>query len=342
MDGEASYTAETYSKTTLEKAISNGQTTRVWQDSWISLTTQVKPLGPIPEAELDLTVSDLLTDDMKWNNKRVKEVLPHLAEQVLQLQPSQTGAEDIIIWQPTASGVYSTKSGYTVASSSRNTTAPPDDFEWIRDVWSSQCSPKMKVFLWSIIQKALPLGTNLQSRGIKAQAKCVRCDEIETAMHIFFECPFAKEVWKKIPLQRTVNTSSMAEFKEAVVAFRKSICIPPSGVTNLILPWICWSLWIARNTLIFENRYISQEEVATKGIRLAKEWGLAQPPRGQGSKGLPIRNLKRNQELEEDRTLICRTDAAWEKTTNKAGLRGSYRRDKPSSESNHYRKICIL
>lgn len=151
----------------LGKAIGNGQTTRVWQDSWISLTTQVKPLGPIPEAELDLTVSDLLTDDMQWNAKRVKEVMPHLAEQVLQLQPSQTGAEDIIIWQPTASGIYSTKSGYQIASSNRNTTVPSDDFEWIKDVWSSQCSPKMKIFLWSIILNALPLGTNLQSRGIK-------------------------------------------------------------------------------------------------------------------------------------------------------------------------------
>lgn len=66
----------------LGKAIGNGQTTRVWQDSWISLTEQIRPFGPIPMSELDLTVADLLTEDMKWKTRNVKEVLPHLADQV--------------------------------------------------------------------------------------------------------------------------------------------------------------------------------------------------------------------------------------------------------------------
>ena len=84
---------------------------------------------------------------------------------------------------------------------SRDTTlnTTNETFDWVKDIWSSHCSPKMKVFTWSIIQRALPLGENLQSRGIQTQAMCIRCKEKETAKHIFFECPFAKEVWKRIP-----------------------------------------------------------------------------------------------------------------------------------------------
>lgn len=304
----------------LGKAIGNGQTTRVWQDSWISLTEQVKPYGPIPEADLDLTVADLLTDDMQWNTKRVKEILPLFEEQILRIQPSQAGTEDIIIWQPSSSGIYSTKSGYSVASRARSHIIEAETFDWIKDVWSSHCSPKMKVFTWSIIQRALPLGDNLQNRGIKAQEKCIRCNELETTKHIFFECPFAKEVWKRIPIEKEVIITSSMDFKDAVIAFGKSICLPPSGITSPILAWICWSLWIARNNQIFKKRLLTQEEVATKGIRLAREWSSAQSPKIKGNKGLPRDHLHKTSRVRDPRTLICRTDASWDKSTGKAGL----------------------
>ena len=36
-------------KDNLGKAIGNGQTTKLWKNSWISLDTNVKPYGPITE-----------------------------------------------------------------------------------------------------------------------------------------------------------------------------------------------------------------------------------------------------------------------------------------------------
>ena len=38
----------------------------------MSLTEHIKPYGPIPEAQ-DLTVADLLTDDLRWNTKRIEK-----------------------------------------------------------------------------------------------------------------------------------------------------------------------------------------------------------------------------------------------------------------------------
>lgn len=178
----------------------------------------------------------------------------------------------------------------------------------------------MKVFLWSIFQRALPLGENLQNRGIQAQSLCVRCKEKETAMHIFFQCPFAIEVWKKIPLANVVHIATSMSFKEAVVAFKSAVCLPPTGITGIILPWICWILWTARNALIFENRQLTIEEVATKGIRLAREWCFAQNTKIKGTEHAPAKRLDKSPHQADSRIPICRTDAAWEKTSNKAGL----------------------
>lgn len=45
-------------KQNLGKAIGNKLTTRVWQDSWITLDRHNKPFGPIREEALDLRVVD--------------------------------------------------------------------------------------------------------------------------------------------------------------------------------------------------------------------------------------------------------------------------------------------
>lgn len=164
-------------KSHLGKAIGNGQTTNLWKDSWISLTENLKPVGPVTEEALDLKVSDLLTTDMEWNKEKIEKLIPQLAKQIQCIRPSQKGAEDIYVWQPLPSGVYSTKSGYFSASKESSASAPPNplDFDWNKDVWMGTFSTKMKLFLWSAIRKALPLGENLNRRGIQSNIECKRC-----------------------------------------------------------------------------------------------------------------------------------------------------------------------
>ena len=163
----------------LGKAIGNGQTTRVWHDSWISRSKHIMVFGLIHENTLDLTVADLLTDDLRWNSSRIEEFLLQFSKQVQSIQPSQKGAEDVYIWQPVQSGIYSTKSSYNTeaANLGSNQYPLPQEFDWMKDIWSGKCSPKRKVFLWSVIQQALPLGDNLQSRGVQAEGLCSRCKE---------------------------------------------------------------------------------------------------------------------------------------------------------------------
>lgn len=75
----------------------------------------------------------------------------------------------------------------------------------------------MKIFLWSIIQRAMSLGENLQQRNITSGTLCNRCNEMETAMHTFFQCSFAQEVWNHVPLKQVVHLARKKGFKEAMV-----------------------------------------------------------------------------------------------------------------------------
>ncbi|XP_018488131.1 uncharacterized protein LOC108858752 [Raphanus sativus] len=178
----------------------------------------------------------------------------------------------------------------------------------------------MQMFLWSALQDALPTGDNLKRRKIKLDAQCPRCGQQETTLHIFFTCSFAMKVWKQTPLYPAVHTAALQSFKEGVIIFRKLNCLPPSGISINILPWICWAIWTSRNQLLFEDRGLAPEEVAIKGLNLAREWTSIQSNRKAITPPIQRSTFKQQITTPHPETVYCKTDASWDATSNFAGL----------------------
>lgn len=165
-------------KLQLGKEIGNGNTTRIWTDSWISPTNRTVPFGPPTESTQDLFVSDLLTRGTgEWNHFLVESIFPDLAQQIYLIRPSLFSVEDSHCWHKT--GIYSVKSGYYALreASARQQELHPQitAFNWQKYVWREETSPKLKLFLWKLARGALPLGTNLQTRGISTNGFCPHC-----------------------------------------------------------------------------------------------------------------------------------------------------------------------
>ncbi|KAG5397119.1 hypothetical protein IGI04_018933 [Brassica rapa subsp. trilocularis] len=278
----------------LGKSRGNGQTTRLWKDSWISVDKLLKPMEPIKESALDLTVAD-----------------PNFRAQIQCIKPSSTGTEDSFIWHQTASGIYSTKSGYFATNNPQQQiilARSERDFSWIRDIWAEKFSSKIKTFLWSIIHKAISLGSNLQKRGLASATLCVRCQETETEMHCFFICQYSKKVWELVPHSKAVHLAAGTNFSDVVVRFRKAICLPPSAI------------WTSRNTFIFERRHQTPEETTLKGIKLAREWSTSQALVRDKSDLPHNRPRESPQTISDSNRVTCKTDAAWNKEKLAAGL----------------------
>lgn len=164
---------------------------------------------------------------------------------IMKIQPNYLGAVDKFVWQPSKSGIYSAKSGYhslqskepPVAYTIKPTTAGTSvAIDWITDVWDGKFSPKLKVFLWSVIQKTIPSGENLRTREIINNTHCLRCGKEETTTHIFLECPFAQQVWLETPTNQAAHLADQTEFIAALTMTRNDICLPPSGITGNIFP----------------------------------------------------------------------------------------------------------
>lgn len=179
-------------------AVGNGLSIRVWQDNWLSLSSQTKLMGPIQEKNQGITVSELFkSNSSDWDCVKLQLVCPTWKKQILCLKPSITGAPDRRIWLGNKSGDYTTKSGYHAAREekfSASTETSHREINWITDIWNLHTSPKLKMFTWKTARDALPVNANLFHRTVSLSPACPGCGNVESVSHVLFHCQFAQDV----------------------------------------------------------------------------------------------------------------------------------------------------
>lgn len=185
------------------------------------------------------------------------------------------------------------------------------------DVWNSKASPKLKMFLWKLTNGALALGANLLGRGIQSNVTCIRCGELETKEHLLFQCAFAKQTWKMIPVTTTVDHLESQSFAISLKEARDWICLPPIGLAKgTIFAWVCWGIWLARNHKIFGNRNFSPLDTATKALADAREWQSAQPQGTERRKQTAAQRTPRG----HNHPITAFVDGAWRQDNQTAGI----------------------
>ncbi|CAA7061632.1 unnamed protein product [Microthlaspi erraticum] len=308
-------------KNQLGRVIGNGEETSLSDDPWLSLDHSTKPFGPPNLHDQTMKVSALLNDHTKeWDKVKIQETIPHYMKEILAIRPSRQGAPDSFIWLPTKSGEYSVQTGYHIAMAMMT---DPDlqqeqpQINWMQDIWLAKCSPKMKVFLWKVVQEAIPLGENLLNRGLIDNACCIHCGDLETTNHLFFHCKFSSKVWKLSPYSKPINPNHLQSFTATLTSSKSWICLPPTGIgAGTLFPWICWAIWKTRNLLLFENRRFTPADTVSKAISEAQEWQLAQYTKQTADRS----PNQPNPPLSLPNTITCFTDGAWCKETGIGGF----------------------
>lgn len=119
-------------------------------------------------------------------------------------------------------------------------------FIWL---WKSYCQPKHKVFFWLLIKDRLSTRNLLRRRNMHLDSfNCELCSlSIEESVeHLFLTCPFARQCWGIIGL----DFPDDADFPAVVNIFKDQLNSEFFMVAVILL---CWTIWSARNKLIFEG-----------------------------------------------------------------------------------------
>ncbi|RHN54610.1 putative ribonuclease H-like domain, reverse transcriptase zinc-binding domain-containing protein [Medicago truncatula] len=136
------------------------------------------------------------------------------------------------MWMFTNEGIYSVKSGYSAI--------------------------RHKVFLWRILNKALPVREELDKRGINCSLLCPRCEEsIESIDHIFLKCDRTRRELFGSNLGINFQISRTTDFIDWLISFIYKTDKP----TIISLASLLYSIWHSRNQRVFEDKIIPEEVI---------------------------------------------------------------------------------
>jgi hypothetical protein len=144
-------------------------------------------------------------------------------------------------------------------------------------IWESPAPSKVVAFSWQLLHDRLPTKVNLAKRGVLGQeveVKCVWCDHSpEASNHLFLHCNVAHRVWLEIfkwlgvVIVMPPNMMVLFDILSNSVTTKNLM----RGV-RLVWHTTIWSLWIARNDVIFNGKVKEPLEIVEDIKVLSWRW----------------------------------------------------------------------
>jgi hypothetical protein len=129
----------------------------------------------------------------------------------------------------------------------------------VNKLWKVDVPSKALVFGWRFLLDKLPTRSALNHRGILTNSldlHCIFCSlSEEDCDHLFFLCPFSKEIWAAISRWLGKNTPTGVDRWTHFLLFGDLVRLKKGGgrVTRLIWLATMWSIWKHRNEVIFKG-----------------------------------------------------------------------------------------
>lgn len=265
----------------LRYRIRDGNSIKIWTFPWIKDITMRAPLLKNIIVDIDQMVGSLIDHSSRsWNRSKLDDLFfQRDSNLILKIKPV-TDSADFWSWEHNHSGDYSVKSGYWLACEYYNKETLSfarllPSINCLKDqIWLLQTAPKIKSFLWKVLSGALPVAVKFASRGMKVDTRCQSCGfEGESANHILFMCPVARQVWalSKFPSPPTgFDLESIYQNIHYLLDTSKNNKVPLS--ISRIFPWTLWLLWKNRNKLIFDGVRFQGVDTMAKIHDVSIQW----------------------------------------------------------------------
>lgn len=135
---------------------------------------------------------------------------------------------------------------------------------WHKVVWFSGHIPKCSFITWLAIQNRLSTADRLVSFGLHHSPQCSLCQGSETHDHLFFNCPFTKQVWNAIQPKLHVSWPARTWADQVTLLSNFKGKTLKNVITKLSFTVAVYHIWIERNVRKFQNHYCSWEVVVHK------------------------------------------------------------------------------
>ncbi|PRQ23567.1 putative ribonuclease H-like domain, reverse transcriptase zinc-binding domain-containing protein [Rosa chinensis] len=138
--------------------------------------------------------------------------------------------------------------------------------------------PKLKIFLWLIIQGKLLTNTERMKRRLTSDNSCPICHtHSESLLHLLRDCPRVNKIWQEINCFDNIRRAMQIDWAKWLAANGYCTMKCYGGMNwNVLFTFTCWYIWKWRNKNIFEEGFqfpINPVKVIMDSVT---EWYLAQ------------------------------------------------------------------
>ncbi|XP_057811731.1 uncharacterized protein LOC131025968 [Salvia miltiorrhiza] len=223
-----------------------------------------------------LRARDLMNEaDYTWDLRKLEEVLDHRDRWKILVQMKGRPYElDKPFWPSGKLNEYSIRSGHHLAMElrMRNEASSSSPFRILWSwIWNLDVIPKVRHFMWKCLAGALPSAMGLRSRGVDIDLVCRRCGEHEEKVeHALRDCKWIEMLWAVSP----IRLSPMQTVCSIPDWFDK-IHSCPQMETHAQFATLAWSIWYARNLLVFQQKEMTQVECLATALR--SQWTSPMP-----------------------------------------------------------------
>ena len=134
----------------------------------------------------------------------------------------------------------------------------PITINWTRErSLLKQLAPSRRDLLLRLSRNALPLGIKRIHWQTQCQTTCMLCanDTVETAHHLFWDCPFAKLVWGRLHRPWRNHTGAELEWREALLGHEARLHTFDNPLTeqlwSITRACVIRTIWLERNRRYF-------------------------------------------------------------------------------------------
>lgn len=263
-------------------AIGDGLTATFWHSNWLGgrPLRLAFPCLFARSRRKTRSVAEAVTDHRWVRDLHLDVYVPFMHEFLqawhaiadISLQPNVPNS---IRWILTADGSYSARSAYNLQFGGRSLSSMP------QVVWRIWAPPKYKFFAWLMLQNRLWCADRLQRRGWPNCYFCPLCRRnLETALHLFIECPFSSRLWCIVALWPNCRGFATAIHEAtSVMSFHDSLLSASpaehrKGVCSLFI-LVSHSIWHERNSRVFHDKPLAINQLSCFIKDESQAWAFA-------------------------------------------------------------------
>lgn len=173
-----------------------------------------------------------------------------------------SAGRDVILWIGDHKGLFSVKA---ICEAMELRLLSPLPGAWnIPKRLRKIIPPKLSLFLWQAVYNKIAVKSNLVERGmtLENEGRCSLCGlVVESVTHLLLACEKTYPLWYGVLHREGVTWCCPRTVIDLLDEWPELRAKSDTGLWDLIPYSLCWSIWLGRNDLIFQDKEFNLEQI---------------------------------------------------------------------------------